>query len=140
LFGRDLKPENLPPPPPHHALMGALLGGMPGEVPAMYDLASPIHHVSTSSPPTMHLQGQHDQIAPVRSARRLYRALRRAGVPAVFVEYPWTGHAFDLLVPPLVGPAGQAALYDVERFLACVAVEARARPSTLAPDVLRRSA
>jgi acetyl esterase/lipase len=119
MFGRDLKPENLPPPPTHRELMRQLLGGLPDEVPAMYDLASPIQHVTSTSPATMLLQGQHDQIAPLRSARRLRRALEGAGVPAMLVEYPWTGHAFDLLVPPLLGPAGQAALFDVERFLAC---------------------
>lgn len=121
MFGPKLKPENIPPPPGHRELMGELLGGLPLEVPEMAALASPLHHVTAASPPTMHLQGRHDQIAPIESARKLRRALEEKGVPAVFVEYPGTGHAFDLLVPPLVGPAGHAALYDVERFLACVA-------------------
>jgi acetyl esterase/lipase len=132
MFGRDLAQQNLPPPPTHRELMRELLGGLPDAVPEMYELASPLHHVSPASPPTMHLQGRHDQIAPIHSARRLQRALEQAGVTSVFVEYPWTGHAFDLLVPPLVAPAGQAALYDVERFLACVAaarVQADAHPS-----------
>jgi acetyl esterase/lipase len=125
LYGRELRPENTPPPPTHRELMRELLGGLPADVPEMADLASPIHHVSPATPPTMHLQGQHDQIAPIASARRLHRALEAAGVPALFVEYPWTGHAFDLLVPPLLGPAGQAALHDVERFIACVGGDAR---------------
>jgi hypothetical protein len=42
----------------------------------------------------------------------------------VFVEYPQTGHALDLIVPALRAPAGKAALYDVERFIACVAARA----------------
>ena len=41
------------------------------------------------------------------------------------VELPWTEHAFDLMYPPLANPAAKAALYDVERFLACVAAENR---------------
>jgi len=109
--------------------MSQLLGGLPAEVPEMCELASPLHHVTRATPPTMHLQGRHDQIAPLVSARRLQRALEDAGVPAVFVEYPGTGHAFDLLVPPLLGPAGQSALYDVERFLACVGAPAVAEPA-----------
>lgn len=121
MFGRDLPPQNLPPPPTHRELMRELLGGLPDEVPEMFDLASPLHHVSSASPPTMHLQGRHDQIAPIASARAMQRALEAAGVPCVFVEYPMTGHAFDLLVPPLVAPAGRAALDDVEQFLDCVA-------------------
>ena len=39
-------------------------------------------------------------------------------MPVVYVEFPWTEHAFDLLYPPLLGPAAQTALYDLERFLA----------------------
>jgi acetyl esterase/lipase len=134
MFGPGMKPENLPPPPNHRELMGELLGGLPDEVPERYALASPLHHVTSACPPTMHLQGRHDQIAPVASARRLQRALEEAGVPAVFVEYPASGHAFDLLVPPLVGPAGQAALHDVERFLAVTAVAPR-RVSVAEPRV-----
>ena len=38
-------------------------------------------------------------------------------MPSVYVEFPQTEHAFDLL-PPWHAPAAQAALYDVERFLA----------------------
>jgi len=40
----------------------------------------------------------------------------------VHVEFPRTVHGFDLLFPRL-SPAGQAALYDLERFLTCVVVE-----------------
>jgi hypothetical protein len=50
-------------------------------------------------------------------------ALFDAGVPTVYVEFARTPHAFDLVIPPLFGPAWQAALYDVERFLACVATQ-----------------
>jgi acetyl esterase/lipase len=87
----------------------------------MADLASPIHHVSASCPPTLMFQGTHDAVVPLRAARRLHRALEAAGVPVVYVEYPWAEHAFDLMYPPLANPAAKSALYDLERFLACVA-------------------
>ncbi len=60
---------------------------------------------------------------PVALARRLCHALVAAGAPAVYVEFPRAEHAFDLLFPPLLGTAGQAALYDLERFLACVVTQ-----------------
>jgi dipeptidyl aminopeptidase/acylaminoacyl peptidase len=60
----------------------------------MYDLASPISHVSAASPPTLLFQGKHDWIVPVASARRLYHALAAAGVPVVYVEFPRTVHGF----------------------------------------------
>jgi hypothetical protein len=38
----------------------------------------------------------------------------------VYVEFPRTDHAFDILLP-MVSPAAQAAMYDVDRFLALMA-------------------
>jgi acetyl esterase/lipase len=136
VFGRTLKPEQLPPTPPHRRMMRDLVGGLPDEVPERFDLASPIHHLSAVSPPTLHFHGSNDHIVPVESARTFYRALSEAGVPAVYVEFPRAPHAFDLLAPPLLSPAGQAALYDLERFLACVATQtrsARVPPRTTLP-------
>jgi len=49
----------------------------------------------------------------------LRRALEDAGVPVVYVPLPAVEHAFDLCLPR-VSPPAQAALYDVERFLAVV--------------------
>jgi hypothetical protein len=88
-------------------------------MPWRYSLASPIEHVRPHCPATLVLQGAHDQIVPLESVHRTIAALRRAGVPTVYVEYPRTAHAFDLVMPPLLAPAGQSALYDLERFLAC---------------------
>jgi acetyl esterase/lipase len=121
MLGRTLTAEQSPPTPPHRRMMQDLVGGLPEEVPEMYDLASPIQHVNPASPPTLLFQGEHDSIVPVESARRLAEALRAAGVPVVCVEFPGTEHAFDLLYPPLVGPAAQAAFYDLERFLRVIA-------------------
>jgi len=124
LLGRALTAEQSPPLPPHPQMMRDLVGGQPNEVPGMYDLASPIHHVRAGSPPSLLFHGEHDSLVPVTSARRLQQTLAAAGAPAVYVEYPRTEHGFDLLYPPLLGPAGQSALYDLERFLVCVASRA----------------
>lgn len=125
IFGRTLTAEQSPPAPPVSQLMKNLLGGQPDDVPEMYDLASPIRHVSASCPPTLIFQGTHDAVVPLDAARRLHRALEAAGVPVVYVEFPWTEHAFDLMYPPLANPAAKAALYDLERFLAGVASDQR---------------
>ena len=121
IYGRTLTAAQSPPAPPIGQLLRNVLGGLPADVPDMYELASPIRQVSTASPPTLMFQGTHDAVVPLESARRLHQALEEAGVPVVYVELPWTEHAFDLMYPPLANPAAKAALYDVERFLACVA-------------------
>jgi len=121
VMGRPLTAAQSPPAPPIQQLMRNLLGGSPAEVPGMVPLGSPMYHVSAACPPTLMFQGTHDAVVPLASARELQRALATAGVPVIYVEYPWTEHAFDLMYPPLANPAAKAALYDVERFLACVA-------------------
>lgn len=128
IYGRTLTAEQSPPAPPVSQMMQNLLGGLPDEVPDLYDLASPIRHVGASCPPTLIFQGTHDAVVPLDAARRLAHALDTAGVPVVYLEFPWTEHAFDLMYPPLTNPAAKAALYDLERFLTCVARTEPARP------------
>ncbi|MFC1921720.1 alpha/beta hydrolase fold domain-containing protein [Chloroflexota bacterium] len=94
-----------------------LLGGHPQEAPDMYQLACPTTHVHPGSPPTLLMQGNKDFIVPLDGTQALYAKLVESGVPAINVIFPWTEHAFDLLVPQLCPPA-QSALYDVDRFLA----------------------
>ena len=94
-----------------------LLGGHPQDVPEIYKLASPISHVHAACPPTLLIQGDKDLLVPIEATRELYARLCEAGVPAINIVFPWTDHAFDLVVPQLNPPA-QSALYNVDRFLA----------------------
>jgi acetyl esterase/lipase len=98
-------------------VVAGLLGGWAREVPDRYDLLSPDRHVCPDCPPTLLLQGGHDHVLPLAPVRSLYRELGAAGVPVVYVEFPATEHAFDLVLPG-VSPAAQSAWHDVERFLA----------------------
>jgi len=95
----------------------ALLGGHPQDAPHMYELASPVTHVHPGCPPTLLIQGKQDFVVHVDATCALYTKLVESGVPAMNVVYPWTDHAFDLIVPQ-INPAAQSALYDVDRFLA----------------------
>jgi len=99
--------------------MDMLLGGHLHEVPEIYDLASPLVHAGADSPPTLLIQGKPDIIAPYAATREMTEKLRANGVRVVNIVYPLTNHAFDLLLPE-VSPAAQAALYELERFLAVV--------------------
>jgi acetyl esterase/lipase len=119
ILGRPLTAAQSPPAPPVARLVRNLLGSEDEKSP-LYDLASPIHHVNRACPPTLMFQGTHDAVVPLEAARRLHRSLEAAQVPVVYVEYPWSEHAFDQMYPPLANPAAKAALYDLERFLALV--------------------
>ncbi len=107
-------------PIPHRRMMKNLFGGMADEIPYRYRLFSPIAHAGPNSPPTLLLQGEHDSLVPASACRALHRKLVREGAPAVHVEYPQTEHAFDVAVLSRYSPAAQAALYELERFLAVV--------------------
>jgi acetyl esterase/lipase len=124
MMGRTLTAAQSPPGPPVRQSMRNLIGGTPDEAPDRAELASPLHHVSPQCPPTLLFQGTHDAVVPLDAARRLARALEDADVPVVYVEFPWTEHAFDLVFPPLANPAAKAALHDLERFLALVVRQA----------------
>jgi len=94
-----------------------LLGGFPDEKPDMYQLANPMTHVNKDTPPTLILQGSIDLLIPINDSRALSLQLQECGVPNVKVIFPWTEHIFDLILPKFSPPA-QAALYDVDRFMA----------------------
>jgi len=104
----------------HRQMMANLLGGQPDEVPYRYQLFSPVTHAGPKSPPTLLLQGEHDGLVPASACRALHRKLFLSGVPVVHVEYPQTEHAFDVVILTRYSPANQAALYELERFLAMV--------------------
>jgi acetyl esterase/lipase len=104
-------------------LVSSFVGGTPEEVPELYRLGSPIEHVGPHCPPTLLMQGAHDYSGILPDVRRLHQALRRAGVTSVYVEYPETDHAFELVTLGAAdwSPAARVAAYDTERFLALMA-------------------
>jgi acetyl esterase/lipase len=97
-----------------------ILGGHPGEVSEKYRLYSPMSHVHSGCPPTLLIQGSYDLITTIASTCELHRRLVDCGVPAVNVVFPFTDHAFDLVLPR-ISPTAQAAWYDIDRFLALMA-------------------
>jgi len=100
-----------------HNYIADLLGADPSQDPELYSRLSPLGRVGPHCPPTLLLQGTADIFGMGPSVRRLHQALTAAGAPSVLVEFPGADHAFDLALPQL-SPAAQAAVYDVERFLA----------------------
>lgn len=94
-----------------------LLGGHPDECPEQYALYSPVTHVHAQCPATILIHGEHDVIAPVKTARILHSLLVEKKVPTVLHILSQTDHAFDLILPK-ISPSAHTAIYDVERFLA----------------------
>jgi acetyl esterase/lipase len=110
-FDKDVEPGMLIP----------ILGGDPYHVPNVYAQYSPDKYVHKNCPPTLLIHGEHDILAPLHAIRELYDGLERVGVQVVLHTIPQTDHAFDLVLPKISIPAHNA-IYDVERFLAVLAV------------------
>ena len=112
--------ENIPGGP---LLLVYLLGGTLREVPNDYQLYSPITHVGPHCPPTLQIFGDNDFVIDASHGRHLHRALKEAGIPSIYVEFPDTVHGFDQYfgVSRRVAPAAQMATYYIERFLALIA-------------------
>ena len=90
-----------------------LLGGAPADARERYLDASPQTWVA-GAVPTLLLHGGSDQIVYPRHADDLSRRLREARVPVVYLNFPWSGHGFDMIS---VGVASQIALATTERFI-----------------------
>ena len=111
-FDKDVEPGMLAP----------MLGGTPEKKPGAYALFSPITYVHKNCPTTLIIHGKHDILAPVTAIRLLYSALKEEGVPVFMHLVSQSDHAFDLILPR-ISPSAHNALYDVERFLAAMAVK-----------------
>jgi acetyl esterase/lipase len=103
-------------------LLVYLMGGTLKEQPEAYRLASPVVHVGKHCPPTLLLSAEDDFVVSVAQGRRLHQALRVAGAPSIYIEFPNSVHGFDQYfgVSRRVAPAAQSATYDIERFLALI--------------------
>jgi acetyl esterase/lipase len=101
-------------------ILPGLLGGGPQERPEECRLASPVTHVGPHCPPTLLLQGENDYCGIRPDVGWFGRALRAADVPSVFVELTEADHSFPVITAGALrwAPGIQAALYDIERFLA----------------------
>lgn len=66
--------------------------------PEMWELMSPINHVSTNAPPFFIIQGSNDVLVWREETRRFAATLREASErPVVYWEVPGAQHAFDTL-------------------------------------------
>jgi acetyl esterase/lipase len=109
------------------AKLKAYMGNDPGELPDAYREASPISHIEGDLPPTLLIQGAHDDIVRPALARKLQSALEKNGTKALLLELPWSEHAFDFVD---FGPGNRFALIYIEAFLTDVMTPWKTQPLT----------
>jgi acetyl esterase/lipase len=99
------------------AVLEAFLGGNPQTAAEAYRTSSPISFVSSRTVPTLLIHGVKDELVWVRQSERLDQRLAAAGVPHLFLRFPWATHGCDYFFR---GPCGQISTYGIERFLGSV--------------------
>ncbi len=97
------------------------------DAPEVYDLASPMSHLSADAVPFLFLHGTNDTLVPVTQARSMVDQLRAVSQnPVAYVEFPGAQHAFDAFSSPRT----DAASHGVERFLNVIRARTHAPAST----------
>ncbi len=71
------------------------LGGPPDAVPTAFNVASPVNHVGSNTPPTLLLHGGRDQLVGQPHTEFLTTELAAANVPHRTVIIPYGQHGFD---------------------------------------------
>ena len=98
-------------------LLETYLGGPPSTHGAQFDAAEPARFVTSSTPPTLFIQGLRDEHVSPFHAEFVSARLLEAGIPHHVVQMPWATHGCDYVFS---GPCGQISTFAVERFLDAV--------------------
>ncbi|MFO0789565.1 MAG: alpha/beta hydrolase [Pirellulales bacterium] len=80
----------------NNAILAYWLGGTRGQRPDNYRDASPTNFVTNDDPPMYFFSGEADVIVPISSPRRMFEALRAAGVATEFYPIKDAGHILAL--------------------------------------------
>ena len=75
-------------------LLFSVTGGTPSTHTSVYQQSSPYNYVTTTSPPTIILQGGLDPLVPVSQSTMLRDKLVSNSVPVEYVYYPGEGHGW----------------------------------------------
>ena len=78
------------------ALAVRFMGKRYDEDPDWYRLASPLHHLDATDPPTLVIHGDIDQLCPIAQSDALVERLREVGVPHYYARMRGWPHLLDL--------------------------------------------
>jgi dipeptidyl aminopeptidase/acylaminoacyl peptidase len=76
-------------------LMEYGLAGQPWTAPENYRRHSPMTYVDRVKTPIMITHGERDLRVPIAQSEQFYRALKKRGVPVVFLRFPREGHGIQ---------------------------------------------
>jgi len=78
-------------------LADKVMGCSKSENTELWDVCSPLSHVSSEAPPMYVIQGSHDSLVWVEEARLFVSSLQAvASAPVAYAELPGAQHAFEI--------------------------------------------
>ena len=80
------------------------IGGLPSELPELYQLASPINHVTGDDPPLLLVHGDMDPVVPIEQSELMYQAYLDNGLQVDFIEVIGAGHGFSQKTDEPISP------------------------------------
>ena len=96
----------------NHKLITDFLGGKTfEEAPEVFQLASPLSHLTKDDPPTLIFQGTIDSLVPVAQADALADKLKELGIDYIYERYEGWPHAMDL-----AEAVNRRCVYQMEQF------------------------
>ncbi|MCD5417517.1 S9 family peptidase [Candidatus Bipolaricaulota bacterium] len=102
----------------------AEMGGLPHEIPEVYQRCSPITYAHRCTTPTLLVQGEHDYRCPAEQSEQFYAALKASGCIVEMVRLPASFHAGSIHGAPVMRRVQNEVLLDwMNRYLLGIAAD-----------------
>ncbi|MEE9616263.1 MAG: S9 family peptidase [Anaerolineae bacterium] len=88
------------------------LGGLPHEIPEVYQRCSPITYAHRCTTPTLLVQSEHDYRCPPEQSEQFYAVLKASGCVVEMLRFPNSPHGGAIEGAPIVRRAQNEALLD----------------------------
>ena len=81
------------------------LGGLPSEIPEIYELASPVTHVSLDDPPLLLVHGDKDPVVSLRQSQIIHQAYLELSLETELIVVYGAGHGLKQMTDNSISPS-----------------------------------
>jgi len=89
----------------HLSAIVQFLGGLPSEIPEVYEIASPVTHASQDDPPILLVHGDMDALVSFRQSQIMYQAYLELGLEADLLVVNGAGHGLKQMTDNPIFPS-----------------------------------
>jgi acetyl esterase/lipase len=89
----------------HQSAIVQFIGGLPSEIPEVYELASPVTHVSPDDPPILLVHGDMDPLVSLRQSQIMYQAYLDLDLETELIVVNGAGHGLKQMADNPISPS-----------------------------------